>query len=583
MIRIKDHKQLEMFDPWDFLSPKRRRLLDESWPGLFREQLLCELPIRKLRPFLRDGVGRPSKELYTLLGALLFQQTMDLNDYDTVRQLSFNIEWHYALNISEESDAAKYISEKTLWTWRQILTENHLDQIIFDNISEKLARIFSVNTDNQRIDSVHIMSNMRKLGRIGIFSQTIHKFLINLKRHHRDLFDSISVDLIERYISKKALAAFSLVKPSESSKTLKVVSADLFDLIGQFKGQPTVSSMNSYKLMARVLKEQCNVQADDTGHKLSVKEPKQIPSDSLQNPSDPDSTYSGHKGQGYQVQIMETFSTTEDNKEKEQTLNLITHVAVEKACEHDSHALMPAIKNTQSRGLGPKAVLADTLYGGDDNEQSAKDDQVELVAPAYNSGKRKDINLSDFTFDDNGYVTSCPADHRPAKVRFKKKIDRYNARFELKQCTGCSHVNQCPIQPGKKNYYLRYTAKDQRLAARRIFENSKEFINIYRWRAGVEATMSQYDALTGVKNLRVRGFKAVRFCAVLKAAGLNLLRAAAVRRARKRAQTDPKGSFLRFYVPIPFVKERICQFLIGFGNLLSSRPYAADCYIKSAA
>jgi hypothetical protein len=28
----------------------------------------------------------------------------------------------------------------------------------------------------------------------------------------------------------------------------------------------------------------------------------QIGSDSLQNPSDPDATYSGHKGQGYQVQ-----------------------------------------------------------------------------------------------------------------------------------------------------------------------------------------------------------------------------------------------------------------------------------------
>lgn len=583
MIRIKDHKQLEMFDPWDFLSPKRRGLLNESWPGLFREQLLCELPVQKLRPFLRDGLGRPSKELYTLLGTLLFQQTMDLNDYDAVRQLSFNIEWHYALNITEESDAAKYISEKTLWTWRQILTENHLDQIIFDNISEKLAKVFSVNTDNQRIDSVHIKSNMRKLGRIGIFSQTIHKFLINLKRHHRDMFDSIHKDLMERYITPKALAAFSLVKPSESSKTLQVVSADLFDLIEQFKDQPNVCSMHSYKLMERVLKEQCNLQAADTGCKLSVKEPKQISSDSLQNPSDPDATYSGHKGQGYQVQIMETFSTVEDKGEKEQTLNLITHVAVEKACEHDSHALMPAVEDTQGRGLSPKTVLADTLYGGDDNEQSAKDNQVELVAPTFKGGISTGISLSDFTFDDNGYVASCPAGHRPVKVRFKKKADRYNARFERKQCSGCPQVDSCPIHPGKKNYYLRYTAKDQRLAARRIFENSKEFIDIYRWRAGVEATMSQYDALTGVKNLRVRGFKAVRFCAIIKAAGLNLLRAAAVRRARRRAQAEPKGSFLHFYVPIPFVKERIYKFLFGFGKLLSPKPYAADCYIKSAA
>jgi hypothetical protein len=100
MIRIKDHKQLDMFDPWDFLSPKRRRMLDQSWPGLFREHLLCELPVQQIRPFFREDFGRPSKELYTLLGVLLFQQTMDLNDEQCVEQLSFNIQWHYALNIT---------------------------------------------------------------------------------------------------------------------------------------------------------------------------------------------------------------------------------------------------------------------------------------------------------------------------------------------------------------------------------------------------------------------------------------------------------------------------------------------------
>jgi hypothetical protein len=92
MIRIKDHKQLDMFDPWDFLSPKRRRMLEEDWPGLFKQHLLCELPVNKICSFFTDGFGRPSKELYTLLGTLVLQQTMDLNDYDTIRQLAFNIE-----------------------------------------------------------------------------------------------------------------------------------------------------------------------------------------------------------------------------------------------------------------------------------------------------------------------------------------------------------------------------------------------------------------------------------------------------------------------------------------------------------
>ena len=40
--------------------------------------------------------------------------------------------------------------------------------------------------------------------------------------------------------------------------------------------------------------------------------------------------------------------------------------------------------------------------------------------------------------------------------------------------------------------------------------------------------MSEFDRRTGVKRLRVRGLKAVRFSATLKALGLNILRAAVV-------------------------------------------------------
>jgi hypothetical protein len=43
----------------------------------------------------------------------------------------------------------------------------------------------------------------------------------------------------------------------------------------------------------------------------------------------------------------------------------------------------------------------------------------------------------------------------------------------------------------------------------------------------VEGTMSQLDRLTGLKNLRVRGLSAVSFAAHLKAAGINIIRAAA--------------------------------------------------------
>jgi hypothetical protein len=359
MYRINNNKQQDLFDPWDYLGPSRRRLLEDSWAGMFRNDILHTLPVEKLKPAFHATMGRPSKELYTMIGVMIFQQMFDKTDEETIDSLSFDIRWHYALNIQNESDRDKYISPKTLWSTRQILIEHDLEQLIFDIIRDTLARLFEVDSSFQRLDSVHIKSNMRKLGRIGLFAKTLIKFLTNLKRHHRDLFDTLEQELRDRYLKKNASSTFSMVKPTESSKTLELVSRDLFNLIQHFKDRSDVCKMGSYKLMQRVLEEQCNIDENALpDEKVKLKAAKEVPSDSLQNPSDPDAGFSGHKGQGYQAQIQETFTLEEDTNKKAETLNLITHVAVEPAHMGDSGALIPAIKATGIAGMKPERLLA---------------------------------------------------------------------------------------------------------------------------------------------------------------------------------------------------------------------------------
>ena len=557
MIHIKDHNQKDLFDPWAFLGPKRRELLDQSWAGLFQKELLCELPVGKVIPFFTHGFGRPTKELYTALGALVLQQAHDLTDEETVNQVAFNTQWHYALNITEESDSAKYLCPKTLWNMRSIVVDNGLDALLFDHITDKLATVFKVKTDNQRIDSVHIKSNMRRLGRIGIVTSSINKFLVNLKRGHNELFDTIDKGIMDRYLSEKSLHCFSMVRPSESAKTLASVSADLFHLVEQFKDHPDITAMHSYKLLARVLKEQCTV--SDDGKRVEVKRPKEIPSDSLQNPSDPDATYSGHKGQGYQVQVMETYGKDEETREK--GLNLITYVHVEPAHESDAHALLPAIESSKERDLSPEELLADTSYGGDENCQKAAQLGVELISPTKSTKEKDGITLSDFEVNEKGDVVSCPQGQVP--VMTKKKKTRHTVAFDSHHCSSCPFQETCPVTQGTKYHYLRYTEKEMRLAQRRAYEHTDEFEDRYRWRSGIEATMSEYDRRTGVKHLRVRGFKAVRFCATVKAIGVNIFRATAVRKALNHAKAAHGRVLPALMYAIYVVKER---FLKAWGH-----------------
>ena len=161
MIHTRDHNTTYLFDPWHFLGQKRRKLMDTSWAALFREHILCELPVSKVAPFFSDTFGRPTKELYTALGVLLLQQIHDLTDEETVSQLAFNLQWHYALDIVDESDEAKYLCAKTLWNMRDLVIENHLDEILFECTTEVLAKVFNVDASAQRIDSAAVPSGWR--------------------------------------------------------------------------------------------------------------------------------------------------------------------------------------------------------------------------------------------------------------------------------------------------------------------------------------------------------------------------------------------------------------------------------------
>lgn len=559
MIFAKDHKTGYLFDPWGFLGPKRKKLLRESWAELFREQVLPEIPVDRIAHRFHASFGRPSKELYAALGGLILQQMHDYSDNETVHQLAFNQQWHYALDITDESDDSNYMCPKTLWSLRKAVTEDDLDSILFAQITDKLAQAFSVNSDKQRLDSVHIKSNMRRLSRISIFSRAIYSFLVNLKRQHKELFEALPPELVEKYFKKEALACFSQVKPSESKKTLISVSHDLFDLVQCFKDNASISSMHTYRLLQRVLKEQCNVTKSEDAVEVSVKPPQEVPSDSLQNPSDPDAGYSGHKGQGYQVQLMETYTRADTASDKPKGLKLITYIKVEPANESDTDALIPALESTTKRSLAPKEVLADSPYGSDENTGAAKAMGVEVISPAMGKTPEAASTLAEFEFSETGEITHCPAGQTPLQTKHKK--DRHTVAFNSEHCLSCPKSAKCPVKQGVKANYLRYTDKQLRLAKRRQAEQEAEFRERYRYRAGIEGSMSYYDRNTGVKRLRVRGLPAVRYCATLKAIGVNILRATALSAAEACLNIASEGKNSALGHIILIFKEQVGRFL----------------------
>jgi len=550
VIHVKDHKQYDMFNPFEHLGPKRLALLESSWAHLFREEILHKLPAEQLFPLYSELTGRRTKELYAMLGLVLLQQMEDLTDEETVRQFAFNIMWQYALNVTDATDFSSYVSPRTLWTMRDIVGRLGLEQAIFENITDALKKLFELDPSKQRLDSVHIFSNMAHLGRVRLFVKTIRKFLVNLKRHHVDLYQSLG-EVTERY-DERSDGQFA-VKPSESSHKLQEVGSDCFLLVERFKGQEAVVAMMSYQLLVRLLNEQCVVENAADGTTVTIKPNKDVSSSSLQSPSDPDAGYCGHKGKGYQMQVMETYSPDKSQPD------LITYVNVEAAHESDAQALLPAIEDVEARELSPTKLLADSLYGGDENVEKARKHGVEVVSPTMGEQSHA-ISLADFHYSESDEMLSCPMGQIPQRTKTGKNSGKI-VHFDKATCDVCPRQSDCPVKRVKQSATISYDAKALRLARRRAKEKTAAFREVYRYRAGIEGTMSDLDRITGIKHLRVRCMTPVRVAATLKATGLNILRSSAFRFRKRRRYVGKSGDDAANPTFVASIKERFWQLL----------------------
>ncbi len=131
------------------------------------------------------------------------------------------------------------------------------------------------------------------------------------------------------------------------------------------------AKLSSFAILERVLRDQFEIVDDECGDRdakrAAIRDPKDVPCDTVGNPADPDASYNAHKGQGYMAQIVETYCEDDSNEAVAATPDLITHVEVHKMTVHDGHRLADALDDLSERALTPAVMLGDSHYGSSDN------------------------------------------------------------------------------------------------------------------------------------------------------------------------------------------------------------------------
>src|SRR3954454_18240055 len=179
-----------------------------------------------------------------------------------------------------------------------------------------------------------------------------------MKRHDPDAYAALPEEFRQRYAPAQA-RLFADAKDAEARARCRQQAAeDLHFLITRFAERADLTNRSTYKALITIFGQQC----ESSGEKVVVK--TKTGGDCVQNPSDLDATYDGHKGPGYQVQIAETCAPTNE-------VQLITAALPETACHPDGAAVTPMLDQLEEGGRLPDELLADTLYTGDDNVQAA--------------------------------------------------------------------------------------------------------------------------------------------------------------------------------------------------------------------
>jgi hypothetical protein len=438
MQTINNLNQPRLFKASSYLSsPSHEHQRDDiinGWPDVFLNEVYPNLPVDKVKELYCADNGRPTKDLSTMTGMVVIQELFNYTNKETLAALMHDRRLHYALNLPSDTDNQVYIAPKTYFNFCHRIMENDLAGDIFDMVTLGFAEKFSVDFTSQRLDSVHIQTNMKNGRRLDLLSTMNTKFLRTLSRVEIDEFARLPQALRDRYLleDKAGNGYFGNVKPFHRSLAMATVANDMYQLINKFESVETVAQLDDFKLMVKVFSQQCivvapsaespnedvaitlkddpdshddsnilgedfddgglsedlsQIQSDERPENLfaTMKDPKDVAIGSVQYPSDPDATYDPHKGRGYQAQIAETYSDNENHG-----LKLVTYVKLEKASDHDANALKPAVDNLESKGLKPTSMSVDTAYGGDDNWVYALEKGIELISPI--GGKNPDKN-----------------------------------------------------------------------------------------------------------------------------------------------------------------------------------------------
>jgi transposase len=483
--------------------------------------------------------GQPALAPWRLALVTIMQFVEGLSDRQAADAVRARLDWKYALGLEVEDCGFDF---SVLSEFRTRLVDGQAEYLLFETLLAAFKERGLLQAGGrQRTDATHVLAKVRALNRLVCVGETLRAALNSLAVVVPEWLQAFApAEWHERYDHR--VEEHRLPKDrAERAAFAETIGADgqaLLTALGSTPALAWLHQVPAVQTLRQVWVQQFEVvegrvrfRGDD-----NIPPPAQL----ICSPYDVQATYGRKRDTwwvGYKVHVTETCD--------EDKPRLITHVETSRAGNGDVDVTPLIHRALQAKALLPRQHLTDTNYAeAKQFLQSERDHGIDLVAPTradhkWQAQQRHGYDANSFLVDWQAHQATCPAGH--TSLSWTPAIDRRDnqvvkIKFSRKDCLPCPSRSHCTKA---KRRAITLRAEEVHLALQRARARQKDpdFWQTYRWRAGIEGSLSQGVRAFGLRRSRYEGTAKTHLQHLACAAAINVVRVVAWLEERPLATT----------------------------------------------
>jgi transposase len=545
--------------PWPQPAPQLAEAVAAMYRGK-RERPLPVLVRDKLGEWLSDeqftgayGVrGKPGWSPSRLALVTIFQKAENLTDRQAAECVRTRIDWKYALGLDLANPG---FDHSILSEFRARVAAGGLDQVVLDTLLERLAADGLVGAGaTMRTDSTHVISAVRDLNRLELAGESVRACLEQLVVAAPQLAAQL---LDDSWGTRYAARVDTWRMPGATARRHELALAygrdghalltAVYAAAASDPDQAFLARLRQVEVLRIVLVQNYLTVTDEQGREVITRREAEVEGlppgrFRIASPYDTDARWGVKRDtfwNGYKVHVTETCDTASPATDSDgdgataTPPHLIVNVQTTDATVPDNQMTEPIHARLGQRGLLPGEHLVDSGYPSAELLVSSQTKYgITLVTPmlADTSPQARagaGFERTAFAIDFDAQHATCPqgrtsSSWNPVTQRGTPTIV---ITFSQTDCGPCPVRELCTTSASRRRQLTVHTRQvHQAQLATRATAATKDFQARYALRAGVEGTIRQGVAITGMRRARYRGLDKTRMEHTYAAVALNLIR-----------------------------------------------------------